>query len=144
MSIVNQQVTKAKTLFQHKRPEDLEGDEYGDITAASGRQIGQLHQYFINQHAYMLQTVAEADQQVTIAEYMHSVIKKKAYIRLDNGTQKYKIDNAVAQDEDVQKAWIRVLEKRAYKDMTETITKGVESKAQMLSREITRRASERQ
>lgn len=94
-------------------------------------------------HAYAIQELARSDQDLTLAEYSHDVAKKQLFLSLDSGQQKYKIDAEISQNENIQKSWDLVLEKRAYKEMLSAMSRGLESKAAMTSREISRRGAER-
>lgn len=107
------------------------------------RQVGQLHQYFVAMHAYALQELARADQEVTIAEYEHDVMKKSLVVQLDTGQTKYRLDAALAQDKRLRRLWESLMAKKAYKDMLSALARGLENKASMTSREISRRSTER-
>lgn len=143
-SIIKRAVVHVGGIYEHATPEKVSGvNEYQDVTALSSRQVGQLHQFFINQHAYMLVELAKADQDLVAVEYCHDVLKKQFMLSHDSGKEKWRVDQQAAVDEKIAKAYQSVLEKQAYRDMLSATTKGVEAKAMMLSREMTRRGAEK-
>lgn len=143
LSVIHQATRKALDIYEHEKPDGAPVGQNADITNLSMRQVGQLHQYYTSMHAYAIQELARSDQDLTLAEYNHDVPKKQLMLSLDSGQQKYKIEAEMAQNEKIKRAWELVLEKRAYKEMLSALSRGLENKAAMASREISRRGAER-
>lgn len=136
-------MVRAGEVYQHEKPGGALVDERADITRLSLQQVGQLHQYFTSMHAYVLQELAKADQILTVQEYVHDTFHKQLTLRLDEGQAKYKLEAQIAQNKEAAVLYQHVLEARAHKDMLSAITRGLEAKAALASREISRRGAEK-
>ncbi len=109
----------------------------------SPQQVGQLHQYFVGLHSFLLVQLARADMDLIAAENAHDAAKK-AFIVLNRQEQsKWELDAELAEDPGLRKSRMLVIEKQAFKEMLSALTKGVDNKASLFSREITRRAAEK-
>jgi len=109
----------------------------------SPQQIGQLHQYFVNMHSYMLVELAKSDMDMIAAENAHDAAKKTFIVGHKTGQTKWELDADLAADHDLRHSRMRVLEKQALREMLSALTKGIDNKANLFSREITRRAAEK-
>lgn len=142
--VINRSMDRAAKYAEHERPDLPDGfNEYDDITSLSGPAVGRMLQYFTGQHAYLLVELAKADQMLVAAETVHGTLKRQKSILLDSGQTKYRLDAEISSDPKIQKAYTKVLEASAFKDMLSALCKGTELKRDLCSREITRRASEK-
>lgn len=143
-SVINKGITRAEKFYSHPRPADPEDwSDSDDITDAPTQRVGQMLQFYTGQHAYLLVELAKADQHLTAADTTHGTVKKQKSILLDSGQTKYRLDAELAQDKELQKLYMRVMEAQAFRDMLQALVRGVELKRDLCSREITRRQTER-
>lgn len=141
-SILNQAVMHVNTIHEHLKPSDPGYDETKCITALPYVAVGRMLNFMTGMYAYAIVEAAKADQEYQLAEYAHSVVKKQALLRRDNGKQKYKLENEVAMLPEVRSAYEELLRTQAKSAMMKAMVEGLKAKMELASREITRRSAE--
>jgi hypothetical protein len=130
-------------MFEHERPDDARRpDESKDITSLPLAEIGRRLQYYTGMLAYAQVQLARQDQTAVACEYHHDVLKKQRMVLLDSGQQKYKLEATVTSEPTIQKAYQAVLEANAARAMFKAVVDGLKAKADLYSREVTRRGVE--
>jgi hypothetical protein len=113
-----------------------------DLPNVSSKMLSRYLQYASGMQSFALVCYAKAENQ---AQSIHEALTRRiAELRLihDDGQQKYKIDAAVGQDEQVVKLQDKALTADASVRLYKAYCAVFESRVNMLSREITRRNSE--
>lgn len=119
-------------------------DVNGDMTGFSIVQVGQAYQYFVGLQAFLLQKLATCDSVVCALEFERRLARDRLIMAHNGGSKKYAIDAIISQDPNYQEMSRRLLQEEATKTALTAAVKGVEARAASLSRELTRRADERQ
>ncbi len=144
-AVVHKSLAKGLSHYDPAKPENhAKISDNADITTMSPQQVGQLHQFFVGLHSYMLVQLARADMDLIAAENAHDAAKKAFIVRNRQKQVKWELDAELAEDPGLRKSRMLVIEKQALKEMLSAITKGTDNKANLFSREITRRAAEKE
>lgn len=143
---VEKGILKAKGLYEHEEPSEVPRGLREDLTTLNIVQVGQIHQYYTGMLAYMMTEAAKADMRHTAAKshYNHLMKVKKFQIAGGSDDPMWKVEAQLEDDKEVKEAYTSLLEAEAYNTLVASKTKGLELKASMTSREITRRTTERE
>lgn len=135
---------KAREIFEHHKPSEVEGDPHDDIAQMSLPQVGRWHQYFKGLLAYCVSEASEADLQFSVAKSNYELAKKIAMASIDRNskTPMWELEATIAEREEIMRHRNDVRKKQAYAVAMKAQLNGLEHMAELFSREISRREQE--
>jgi hypothetical protein len=142
LAIAKQAVSRTRGIYSHEKPDDLDFNPNSDVSRMSGAQIARANQYFVGMHAFMTQDIAQLDAEITALEFRRKILKETIVLQNNSGQKKYNVDAIVTLDGRHQKLSQRITELEIQRIAMTAAAKGLENKAAMISRDISRREVE--
>ncbi|MBD3261323.1 MAG: hypothetical protein GF334_06495 [Candidatus Altiarchaeales archaeon] len=136
---------RARQICEHEQPDEPGGTPLDDVTQMTSSQVGRWYQYFKGMLAYAIVEAGEADLLYATAKSNHELAKKISMARqsdISDKTPAWKVEAIIADDQKYMKARVELQKKQAYKEAMHVQVKSLEHKAELFSREITRREQE--
>jgi hypothetical protein len=144
LSLARNAVSKAKAIFEHPLPNQIKNlDPHADMTTMSSQQVAQSFQYFTAMHSHMLQSIAELDAEIVALDFQKRVYKDSLVLKYATKSKKFSIDAEISTDQRYQKLAGMVIDRSTRKTALIAAAEGVHGKASCLSRELSRRETER-
>lgn len=135
----------AKAFGEHDQPDAPNGvDLSADVTTLGSQALGKLLQYYTGMHAFLLERAAVADVRASAAKDSFQTYQKhQRYLKKGDGKAQWEIDAEVQANSEYTNLQATLTQAEAYNEALRAKVKGIELKCGLISREITRRGTEK-